>query len=137
MKSIVSFIALLVASVQGAFLAVDRPSYDQVVGTMKSLVDRYIAEYKEEETDFARVEESMSGVIEKAMDNQSKLRATSELQRLRKKHEARLESIATMVKGIDKATQTAAHSETWAEKFPEVKSELDRIYAAHPVAAAM
>merc|ERR1719359_611821 len=92
---------------------------DKLIGTMKGLVDGYVAKYDAEKVRYADAEKGMEDVIEHAKDDEAKARAVDEKIRMGDEHEAKLRELTSFVRTLDGSVQAMSVSETpWMEQFP-------------------
>eukprot|EP00928_Gymnodinium_smaydae_P077493 TRINITY_DN60855_c0_g1_i1.p1 TRINITY_DN60855_c0_g1~~TRINITY_DN60855_c0_g1_i1.p1 ORF type:complete len:190 (-),score=55.05 TRINITY_DN60855_c0_g1_i1:73-642(-) len=111
---------------------------DVVVGHLKGLVDGYLDKYDEETARFDEADAAMAKVVESTMDAQSKERAVDQKLKLKKEHEEKLGSLAGFVRTLDGAVQALkGGSGDWKDDYADLKTKVEKLYAAHPVLVAM
>lgn len=110
---------------------------DKLIGTMKGLVDGYVGKYDAEKERYADAEKGMEDVIEHSKDDEAKARAVDEKIRLGDEHEEKLRDLTSFVRVLDDSVQAMSVSDSpWMEKFPDLKTKVDEIYAANPALIA-
>merc|ERR1719194_302944 len=104
-----------------------RAPSDSIVGTMKGLVDGYVAKYDTEVANFKTTSDAMTQVIKNAADAQAKSRAVDEKAKLKKEHEATLKDLAGFVRTLDDTVKALRPGQDtdWKEQFPDLKTKVD------------
>eukprot|EP00929_Paragymnodinium_shiwhaense_P039201 TRINITY_DN20614_c0_g1_i1.p1 TRINITY_DN20614_c0_g1~~TRINITY_DN20614_c0_g1_i1.p1 ORF type:complete len:190 (+),score=77.37 TRINITY_DN20614_c0_g1_i1:74-643(+) len=110
-------------------------SPDVVTGHLKGLMDGYIEKYDEEVVRFKEADEAMQNLVDNTADMEAKSRAIDEKQKLQREHEEKLEGLVGFVRTLDAAVKAMVPgSADWKEKYADMKTKVDAMYAAHPAA---
>jgi len=98
---------------------------DAILGTMKGLVDGYLAKYASEETNFKDASTAMSSVIANAKDTEAKMRAVDEKAKMTAAHQDTLKELSSFIRTMDDTVKALrpTSSDDWKEQFPDLKAE--------------
>eukprot|EP00397_Hematodinium_sp_SG-2012_P070217 GEMP01126791.1.p1 GENE.GEMP01126791.1~~GEMP01126791.1.p1 ORF type:complete len:127 (+),score=35.55 GEMP01126791.1:76-456(+) len=104
------------------------PGADVLVGHLKNMVETYVDGYGDHKNDCQRQDARMGKLSDAALDIQSKESVIRERQRLQADCDATLKTKAGFIKSLDDALNTLRPHQKWLERYPELKTSIDKIY---------